>query len=191
MANLEEELKNMEEGLRRLKIEYHIFFNGNRKKPPEDLRFSLERLAKQLSERAGMTPAQRFRYTTLLTRFYTYRNLWRRMLQEREKGKEPKKDKATRSTTPSRGKRGSIEKFRISITDAGTEENKVKSLYETLTRLKKEGNSKESPVPFPQFAKYIAAQTHDIRNKYGCASVAYIIAMEEGTIRFTAAAEKP
>ena len=147
MANLEEELKNMEEGLRRLKIEYHIFFNGNRKKPPEDLRFSLERLAKQLSERAGMTPAQRFRYTTLLTRFYTYRNLWRRMLQEREKGKEPKKDKATRSTPPSQGKRGSTEKFRISIADAGAEQDKVKSLYDALTRLKKEGNPEESPVP--------------------------------------------
>jgi hypothetical protein len=191
MANLEEELKNMEEGLRRLKIEYHIFFNGNRKKPPEDLRLRLERLAKQLSERAGMTQAQRFRYTTLLTRYYTYRSLWRRILQEREKGLEPKSDKANLTAKPSPGARRSIEQFRISITDPKAEEDKVRSLYDALTRLKEEENSEESPAPFPQFAKFIAAQTHDIRNKYGCVSVAYVIAMEEGAIRFTAAAENP
>ena len=41
MASLEEQLKDMDEGLRRLKIEYHILFNGHRKQPPEDLRLRL------------------------------------------------------------------------------------------------------------------------------------------------------
>lgn len=191
MANLEEELRNMEEGLRRLKIEYLVFFNGNRKKPPEDLRFSLERLAKQLSERSGMTQAQRFRYNTLLTRYYTYRSLWRRMLQEREMGKEPKIEKPARSALPSSGSRRSNERFRISIADPMAEKDKVKSLYDTLIRLKKENNPEESPVSFQHFAKYIASQTHDIRAKYGCVSVAYVIAVEEGAVRFTAAAENP
>lgn len=191
MANLDEELKNMEEAIRRLKIEYHVFFNGNRKKPPEDIRLRLDRQAKQLSDRGDMTAAQRFRYTTLLTRYYSYRSLWRRMLQEKEKGKEPKSEQATLSANQSPGAGQSTERFRISITDPKAEEEKVRSLYDELTRLKQEENSEESPVPFPQFVKYIAAQTHDIRNKYGCVSVAYIITMEEGAIRFTAAAENP
>jgi len=189
MASLEEQLKNMDEGLRRLKIEYLIFFNGNRKTPPEDLRMRLERLAKQLSERADMTHAQRFRYTTLLTRYYTYRSLWRRMLLDREKGREPKVKKASMSVNPSPDEEGYKEQFRVSITDPGKEEEQMKSLYQALVRLKQE-NSEKAPVPYPQFAKYITAQTRDIRNKYKCARVAYVIAMEEGAIRFTAAAEK-
>jgi hypothetical protein len=155
MAGLEEQLKNMDEGLRRLKIEYHIFFNGNRKTPPEDLRMRLERLAKQLSERADMTQAQRFRYTTLLTRYYTYRSLWRRMQQDREKGREPKGKKASMSVNPSPGRGGSREQFRISISDPGKEEERIKSLYKALVRLKQE-NSDKAPVPYPQFAKYAA-----------------------------------
>ena len=119
MPTLEEELKNMDEGLRRLKIEYHIFFNGGRKKPPEDLKLRVERLAKQLSERSDMTPTQRFRYTTLVTRYHTYRNLWRRTLQEREKGQEARKEALARAgITPDI--HTPTEKFRISLADPET-----------------------------------------------------------------------
>ena len=190
MANLDEELKNMDEGLRRLKIEYHVFLNGNRKKPPEDLRLRLEKLAKNLSERAGMTPAQRFRYNTLLTRYYAYRNLWRRILQEREKGRNLKSEETSLSVDPSEDTGQSVERFRISITDPEAEEEKIKSLHKALVRYQKE-NSEETPIPYPRFLKYITAQTHNIRNKHGCVSVAYVIALEESAIRFMAAAENP
>ena len=190
MANLDEELKNMDEGLRRLKIEYLVFFNGNRKKPPEDLRLRLERLAKQLSERAGMTSAQRFRYNTLLTRYYTYRSLWRRILQEREKGRDPQSEKVSLSVNPSEDAARSRERFRISITDPEEEEEKIKSLHKALVRYKKE-TSEETPISYAQFLKYITAQTQNIRNKHGCDSVAYVIAMEESAIRFMATAENP
>ncbi|MBN2242148.1 MAG: hypothetical protein JW793_05620 [Acidobacteria bacterium] len=193
MVGLEEELKNMDEGIRRLKIEYHVFFNGNRKTPPEDLRIRLERLAKQLSERSDMTQAQRFRYTTLLTRYYTYRSLWRRMMQERERGRggEPRRESAAPRTGSPSGGRRPPQPFRIRITDPTAEEDKIRNLYDALTRFNKETHAKETPVPFLQFAKRIAAQTHAIRNKHGCAGVAYIVAVEEGAVRFTAAAENP
>jgi hypothetical protein len=190
MAKVEDELKDMDDGLRRLKIEYHIFFNGNRKKPPEDLRLRLERLAKQLSER-GMTPAQRFHYNTLLTRYYTYRNLWRRLMREREQGKDTGKA-ASNSTSPSSDKERnpSVERFLISVADPKTEEDKVKSLYEAFLRQKKE-NSEKSTLSYPQFAQYLAKQTHQIRQKYGCTRVAYSVALEGGIVRFTASADKP
>jgi hypothetical protein len=187
MPTLEEELKEMEEGIRRLKIEYHIFFNGNRKKPPEDLRLRLERLAKQLSERSNMTHAQRFRYTTLLTRYYAYRNLWRRIMQEREKGREAKTE-IRFEPVQSPGGNLSGEKFRVSLSDPKTEEEKVKSLYKALLRLKTE-NSQKSAVSYPQFSKYIASQTHNLRSKFGCVRVAYIITLEGDDVRFTAVAE--
>ena len=71
-------------GLRRLKIEYHIFLSGNRKKPPDDLRIRVERLVKKLSESSDMSFSQRFRFSTLVTRYYVYKDLWRREVQNRE-----------------------------------------------------------------------------------------------------------
>src|SRR5512136_2219888 len=79
----EEDLLELEDGIRKLKVEYDIFFNGNRKKPPDDLRFRVEKLIRRLSE-SSMAFQERFRYNTLVARFYVYRDLWRRSQGERE-----------------------------------------------------------------------------------------------------------
>jgi hypothetical protein len=187
MVKIDEELKNMEEGIRRLKVEYQIFFNGNRKKAPEDLRLRLERISQQLSERSDMTQSQRFLYNTLLTRYYTYRNLWRRLLQKQERGKDNKKE--AESLYKSTEKEPAKEKFRISLSNPVMEEDKVKSLYDALLQYK-DVNAEKLQFSFQQFEKYISTQTKNIRSYKGCPSVTYIIALEEGVVRFTATAEK-
>ena len=182
----DQDLADLEEGLRRLKVEYHIFFNGNRKKPPDDLRMRVERIVKKLSECTDMSYSQRFRYSTLITRFYVYRDLWRRKQQEYEMGVETKAEpKAPVSPQPAGSPR---EMVQISIADPKAEEEKVRTLYDSLMRLKK-SESQETNLSYQQFAKYIATQTHGIREKYGCSKVAFTIAMEEDAIRFTAAAD--
>jgi hypothetical protein len=186
MVKLEEQLKKMEESIRRLKIEYRIFFNGNRKKPPEDLKRSLEKLARQLSENPDMTNAQRFRYNTLLTRYYTYGSLWRRSLQEMERGGLSKETPA-QPDAPSDETSSGV-KFKISLSDPNTEQEKVRDLYNAFCLIKKEG-SKKATLPYQQFEKYIESQTHNFRNKYGCDRVAYSIQLEGGKVRFTAAVE--
>lgn len=184
----DQDLTNLEDWLRRLKIEYHIFFSGNRKKPPDDLRMRVEKLVKKLSECSDMTYSERFRYSTLITRFYVYRDLWRRKQHEYEMGiesaleAESKIPDSTKPAVPSR------EAVQISIADPKSEEEKVRQLYDSLIALKK-AESQETHLTYQQFAKYIATQTHGIREKYGCSKVAFTIALEEDAIRFTAAAD--
>jgi hypothetical protein len=186
----DEDLKNLDEWLRRLRIEYHIFFSGNRKKPPDDMRMRVERLVKKLSECADMSCSQRFRFNTLITRYYVYRDLWRRTLQEREMGAELRKEAALLKTGIAPHPAGQVkEAVRISISDPKAEEEKVRMLYDALLRIKGP-NAKETPPSYRQFEKYIATQTCGIREKCGCSKVAFTIALEDDAIRFTAAAEK-
>jgi len=187
MIKIDEELKNMEEVLRRLKVEYQIFFNGNRKKSPEDLRLRLENISKQLSERPNMTQAQRFRYNTLLTRYYAYRSLWRRIQQKQERGQEEKK--APRTSSEVTSKKPVLEKFRISLSDPKVEGDKVRNLYDALLHYKKT-NSEDLPLAYQQFEKYIDAQTQNICKDKGCDCVTYVIELEGDVVRFTATAEK-
>ena len=183
----DEDLTNLDEWIRRLKIEYHIFFNGHRAKPPDDLRFRVERLVKKLSECSDMSYSQRFRFSTLVTRFYVYRDLWRRTQQNHEMGTESK-DAALGPNPLSLNPSHAVAAVRISISDPKTEEVKVRELYEALLRIK--GMEKqETQLSYPQFAKYIATQTQGIREKFGCSKVAFTIALEEDAIRFTAVAE--
>jgi hypothetical protein len=184
----DDDLTNLEDWVRRLKIEYQIFFAGNRKKPPDDLKMRVEKLIKNLSESSDLTHAQRFRFNTLITRFYVYRDLWRRTQLDKEMGKGPKEDTTPLAPSSSEGAPPPVEKVRISITDPKAEEEKVRLLYDALLRTKKT-NPGETPISYAQFAKYIASQTHGIREKYGCTAVAFTIALEEDAIRFTAAAD--
>lgn len=183
----DEDLTNLDEWLRRLKIEYHIFFTGNRKKPPDDLKARVERLVKKLSECSDMSFSQRFRFNTLISRYYVYRDLWRRTQLEKEMGSGPKENTSPVARS-SRKEQSPAEKVRISISDPKAEEEKVRFLYDALLRTKK-SDSAETPISYAQFAKYIANQTRGIREKYGCSAVAFTIALEEDAIRFTAAAD--
>jgi hypothetical protein len=190
MTAYDEELTNLDECLRRLKIEYHIFFNGNRRNPPDDLRSRVERLVKKLSECSDLSYSQRFRYTTLITRYHVYRDLWRRAQQEREMGAEPAGKTIFQKAGASPHSAGqATETVRISISDPKAEQEKVRTLYDALIRIKGL-NAKETPPSYQQFANYIVTQTCGIREKYRCSKVAFTIALEDDAIRFTAAAEK-
>lgn len=181
----EEDLNNLEEWLRRLKVEYEIFLNGHRKKPPDDLRMRVERLAKRLSEVQNMTLLERFRYNTLVTRFYVYRDHWRRTLLSRELSGEARDE----IPEPAEPASPAALRIRVSIADPKAEDIKVRELYDALLSMWGKHARKAPAFSYPQFASYIDKQTQSVRSKYGCSSVLFTIALEEDAIRFTATAE--
>jgi hypothetical protein len=185
----DEDLTNLEEWLRRLKVEYDIFFNGHRKRPPEDLRARVEKVVKKLSECSEMSFQQRFRYNTLVARFYVFRDLWRRTIQERELStveSVPPRPQASAATTASPGDN----QIHVSLTDPVMEEGKVRQLYEGLVRMRGTRAQEALRITYPQFAKYITNQTRDIRDRFKCSSVMFTVALEDDAIKFTAKAEK-
>ena len=182
----DEDLANLDEWLRRLKVEYDIFFNGHRKKPPEDLRMRVERVVKRLSEASNMSFAERFRYNTLVTRFYVFRDLWRRTLQEREAGRVQDQRPDEERTDIAAADAGAVETICVSISDPEAEVEKVQQLYDALLRMK---GKHATGVSYPQFAKYISMQTRGIRDKYQCSNVTFTVTLEENAIKFTATAQ--
>jgi hypothetical protein len=82
----QEALDLFEEQLKRLKAMYDLFFNGARKLPPMEDRRRLEALIHELAKVHIRDNAHRFRYNTLLGRYNQYRELWGRMMREREEG---------------------------------------------------------------------------------------------------------
>ena len=188
MSNYDEDLVSLDEWLRRLKVEYDIFFNGHRKKPPDDLRLRLEKLVKKLSESSGMSFAQRFRYNTLVGRYYVYRDLWRRTLAELESGAGAKEQ----AQADSAGQTGSSQQSgetMISIANPESDQNEVRRLYEALTKLRGDRAGAPPLMPYSQFAQYIAAQTQRLKQKSGCSSVLFTLAVEGDSVKFTAKPE--
>jgi hypothetical protein len=85
-VNVDKEIGRMEEDIRRLKIDFDIFFNGAVKRPPLEARARVESQIKRLLDNRSLTYAQRYRLNALVSRFTSYRELWRRIL--RSKGEE-------------------------------------------------------------------------------------------------------
>jgi len=85
-AAIDKQLVKVEDDIRRLKIEFDIFFNGAVKRPPLEARARLESQIKRLLDNRGLSYAQRYKLNSLVARFTSYRELWRRTL--RAKGEE-------------------------------------------------------------------------------------------------------
>jgi hypothetical protein len=78
----------MEEDIRRLKVEYDIYFSGGSKRPPYDTKLRVETQLKRLADDRSLSFAQRFHYNTLATRYNAFREVWRRTMKGREEGRE-------------------------------------------------------------------------------------------------------
>lgn len=85
-AEIDQQLGRMEDDIRKLKIDFDIFFNGATRRAPLEARARLESYIKRIADNRNLTYSQRYYFNTLVARFTSYRELWRRTLKA--KGEE-------------------------------------------------------------------------------------------------------
>lgn len=85
-AEFDQKLSRLEDDIRKLKIDFDIYFNGATKRAPLEARARLESNIKRIADTRNMSFAQRYSFNTLVSRFTSYRELWRRTLKA--KGEE-------------------------------------------------------------------------------------------------------
>ncbi len=84
---IDEELTLLDAQLRRLKIEYEIYFSNPTKRPPTDVEWKVLSLLRKFSDGGGrMSFSQRFRYNEIAQRYAIYSDLWRKKNRIREEG---------------------------------------------------------------------------------------------------------
>ena len=82
----DEELALLEQQLRRLKIEYEMYFNNPAKRPPTDVEWKVLAILRKFSDGGRMNFAQRFRYNALAQQYAVQSDLWRKKSRIREEG---------------------------------------------------------------------------------------------------------
>ena len=83
---IDEELTVLDTQLRRLKIEYEIYFSNPAKRPPTDVEWKVLSLLRKFSDGGRMSFSQRFRYNEMAQRYAIYSDLWRKKNRIREEG---------------------------------------------------------------------------------------------------------
>lgn len=82
-ANNDQTIAKLEEDIRKLKIDFGIFFHGGLKRPPHEARGRIEATIKRLSDDRTLTYAQRYLFNNIVARYNAYRDLWRRGFKAR------------------------------------------------------------------------------------------------------------
>ena len=182
----DEQLTRLEDDIRRLRIEFDIFFNGAAKRPPYDTKGRVETLLKRLGDDRTLTYAQRYRYTSLGARYNAFRELWRRTMQGREEGRD------AASTARAQVKKESVDTEPVTVVcgDAHKELDVVKSLYASLIEAKQRCGEATESFSFPKFHRLVAQKADGLKEKTGCERVRFSVAIEDGHVSFTAKADR-
>ena len=184
----DEQLTRLEDDIRRLRIEFDIFFNGAAKRPPYDTKGRVETLLKRLGDDRTLTYAQRYRYNSLAARYNAFRDLWRRTMQGREEGRDAVS--AARAQVKKETNTRDIETVSFVCLDAHRELDVVKSLYTSLLEAKQRCGEPTEDLSFPKFHRLIAAKADGMKEQLGCDRVLFSVAVEDGHVSFKARADR-
>ena len=183
----EEQLTRLEDDIRRLRIEFDIFFNGGSKRPPYDTKGRVETLLKRLGDDRTLTYAQRYRFNSLAARYNAFRELWRRLMQGREEGRDPVS--AARAQVKTEANTSPVESVSFVCLDAHREIEVVKNLYTSLLEVKRRCGEPTEDLSFPKFHRLIASKADGRKDKLGCDRVRFSVSVESGHVSFKARAE--
>jgi hypothetical protein len=181
---VDEQLTRLEDDIRRLKIEFDIYFNGAAKRPPYDTKGRVETLIKRLGDDRTLPFAQRYRYNSLTSRYNAFRDLWRRTMKGREEGSDAVS--AARASSKKDPGAEKIKQETFVCADAHKEVALVKKSYEALVEAKRNCGEPTSDLSFPRFHRLIASKADGLKDRLGCDRVQFSVEVEAGHVSFKA-----
>ena len=208
---IDEELNVLEQQLRRLKIEYEVYFSNPTKKPPTDIEWKVLSLLRKFSDGGRMSFSQRFRYNEMAQRYAIYSDLWRKKGRIREEGYRRPQDALlsvqgvrpaeTHETQhhPAYGlAHGAAfaaaaaaredQPLTVQCSDPSAERDRVEKLYHALTEAKKKAGESVTGN-LDSFTSFVQKKTAQLKKQHGCQAVEYSVEMENGHVKLTAKAK--
>jgi hypothetical protein len=205
----DEELNVLDTQLRRLKIEYEIYFSNPNKRPPTDVEWKVLSMLRKFSDGGRMNFSQRYRFNEMAQRYAIYSDLWRKKSRIREEGYRRPQDallsvQGVRTTEeelkPQHPKAygvsraaaavaqgASSQPFTLHSVDSG-EREQVERLYNTLVAAKKKAGENVSGG-IDSFTAFVQKKTEQIRKQYKCDSVEYSVELTDGGVKLKAKAK--
>jgi hypothetical protein len=212
-VNTDEELNLLETQLRRLKIEYEVYFSNPTKRPPTDVEWKVLSLLRKFSDGGRMSFSQRFRYNEMAQRYAIYSDLWRKKTRVREEGYRRPQDAllgvqgvrpeveehkphhnpvyglshAAAATAAAAAAGTSSQPFTLHNVDK-SEHEQVERLYNTLVAAKKKAGENVSGN-LDSFNTFVQKKTQEIRKQYGCQDVEFSVELTDGHVKLKAKAK--
>ena len=193
---IDEELDLLDNSLRRLKIEYDIYFGGGAKRPPTDSLWRVQSLIKKFSDSQKLNFSQRYKFNSLAQRYAIFSDLWRQKLKIKEEGYRRPQD----AVLGIAGLRTEVERqageeiavddpdadySKIACSDVDTQMDSVRAFYDRMmTEKQKVGEA--AGAPFESFASFLRKKTEQIRRDFKCEAVEYSLDVQGKQVKLKA-----
>jgi hypothetical protein len=213
-VTIDEELGVLETQLRRLKIEYEVYFSNPTKRPPTDIEWKVLSLLRKFSDGGRMSFSQRFRYNEMAQRYAIYSDLWRKKSRIREEGYRRPQDAllavqgvrpdveehklqhnpvyglshATAAAAAGAATAVSSQPFTMHSSADKSEREQVERLFNTLVAAKKKAGENVSGT-LDSFSTFVQKKTAEIRKQYGCRDVEFSVELTGGHVKLKAKAK--
>ena len=214
---LEEELKALDFEIRRLKVQYDLYFQGATPRPPTDQHGALSRAMRKLQGVEMRNMAERFLYNNVVNKFNTFQELWNKMMRMKEEGVRvhplaaraakraaasaaasggsagtpaPPRPQAaaSKSRPPAPPSASGTGSFRIP--SRGQDESSVRQLYESFVAARRDAGETR-PLAFETFAREISKQTTAMQSKGACEAVEFKIYSRDNKVTLKVRAVVP
>jgi hypothetical protein len=185
--SIEHDLQRLAAELKHLEAEYNMFFSGRVSKPPLETRRRVETLIRHYDRAPIQNYADRFRFSTLQSRFSALADLWDRGLRAREEGRAgPFAVRPARTSTDAGRPKDRVLHV-ATFHDPFREMDRLQDLYDSLVAARQEVG--EQAVPFHKFAELVKTQVSTLQ-RTGSTEVAFRVALKDGKVSFIARALK-
>lgn len=181
-TSIQRDLDQLAVELRKLEIEYNMFFAGRLPRPPWETRGRVEALIKRWDRAHIETAVDRFRFGTLQARYAAFVDLWDRALRAREEGR-PGPLTPPSHEEPARKKKDELRALHVtSFIDPMKEMDKLHDLYSALMDARRTAG--QDVVPFHRFAALVKDQVKKLRES-GSPEVAFRVDKKGDQVMFT------
>lgn len=190
----DEQLDLLEELLRKLKIQYDLFFLGVRKIPPTFERARLDAMVHEMSRVRLRDISLRFRFNTILGRYNQFRELWSRRGRERDEGPldyrrraavlaqdQPEKESPQTPVPPVTSRRPDTY---VRVTDS-LEGDALSALHDRVTKAQNELGKGNAPT-LEQLSSMVTRQIESVRSRHGVDTVDFRVETVDGKVRLKA-----
>ncbi|HET7292888.1 MAG TPA: MXAN_5187 C-terminal domain-containing protein [Vicinamibacteria bacterium] len=199
---ISDDLGDLEQGIRKLQVEWEKFFGGVERRPPNDLKTRVENLIRRYAGTEMRNATERFRYQTLTARYNTFSELWNKRLRALEEGRpvgyhgryERLHDKHAAEVGPPRDedlpelelpsapppRRGEVR-----VESPELDREAVRELFERFQEARRTTGEKGA-VKFESFEKLISQQTVRILTEKGAQAVDFRLETKDGKVSLKA-----
>jgi hypothetical protein len=177
---VDEELGLLDDYIRRLKIEYEVYFSGGQPRPPRDLVFRVDSIVKKYSDASRMNFSQRYKFNQLVQKYAVNNDLWRRKLKDKEEGRGQFAVVRPEGPQPAAGP------VKVICADPEKEKDKVEQLLKAVVEARRQTGERVDNIDPSSFAKFVSEKTRQVKQSLGCDKVAFSVSIEEGKVKFKA-----